>query len=143
MSKNDHPLYWIWLSMVRRCHLDKDTKIAARAKTYAYYGGRGITVYVPWQASFETFAADIEAGLGHRALGMTLDRIDGSLGYQPGNLRWASRKEQIENSCCRRMLTANGVTKSMTDWARDLGIDRTTITHRLRRGWTEEEAVRP
>jgi len=73
--------------MQQRC-LDSDPN----GKNHRYYRARGITVCEHWK-SFENFLAD----MGHRPPGRTLDRIDGNLGYQPGNCRWATTKEQHDN----------------------------------------------
>jgi hypothetical protein len=59
-------------------------------KDWNHYGGRGI------QFRFESFEA-FYAELGERPKGMTLDRIDVDGNYEPGNVRWATRKEQTHN----------------------------------------------
>lgn len=78
--------YSTWLSMKARC-LDKGNK------DYPRWGGRGITIYKQWINSFEAFFEYI----GHRPDGTTLDRIDTTRGYEPGNVRWATAKEQQRN----------------------------------------------
>jgi hypothetical protein len=67
------------------------------SRSYADYGGRGITVCNDWQ-TLRGFRAYIEANLGPRPEGFTLDRIDNDGNYEPGNVRWASRHEQRMNS---------------------------------------------
>jgi hypothetical protein len=76
--------------MRRRCGSPRD-------KGWHLYGGRGITVYVEWRDDPTAFIAWIEATLGPKPIGGSLDRIEGDGNYEPGNLRWATSAEQIAN----------------------------------------------
>lgn len=123
-------LYGIWAGMIGRC-------TRTRHKSYRNYGGRGIKVCERWM-SFANFAADMPPFPGD---GYQIDRIDNDGNYEPGNCRWATRKENMRNRRTTHLMTLNGVTKPMSDWADELGINRDTIRDRLRRGWSEERAL--
>lgn len=82
------PEYSSWSAMKARC-LDPDNK------DYPRWGGRGITIFASWIASFEAFYSY----MGDRPAGTSLDRIDNAKGYVPGNVRWATTQEQ---QCNRR-----------------------------------------
>ena len=116
---------------MQRCH-DKN------GKSYAQYGGAGVTVCERWQ-SFPEFLADM-GECPDRS--MTLDRIKGEIGYQPGNCRWATHTEQNRNRpghCV--MLTHGGKTMLMTDWAKETGMQFDTLRARIRLGWSVERAL--
>lgn len=88
-GKAKHPLYETWHGMMIRCYDDRHVY-------YHRYGGRGITVCERWHDA-AAFITDIEATLGSRPDGLTLDRIDNDGNYEPGNVRWATRLQQSRN----------------------------------------------
>lgn len=84
-----HPSYFRWCNAVNRC-----TNPNHRA--YPNYGGRGISIYESWLDP-SVFLGWLDENLGHCPNGMSLDRIDNDRGYEPGNLRWATRSQQVKN----------------------------------------------
>lgn len=82
--------YRLWHTIRGKC-------LRSSHQDYPYYGGRGITMHPAWVDDFTAFAAYLDATLGPRPEGLTLDRIDNSGNYEPGNLRWASRQTQALN----------------------------------------------
>lgn len=101
-----HPLYRTWHSMNDRCHLQSHPN-------YKNYGGRGIFVCDEWRRAgkvkyngkyrrktdqFDIFVRYVDEILGPKPTKKhSLDRIDNDKGYEPGNLRWASKREQANN----------------------------------------------
>lgn len=128
-SASDDPVYKVWTAMRQRC-------LNPNSKHWNRYGGRGISVCDRWN-SFDAFAAD----MGPRPSGSTLERIDNDRGYSPDNCRWASRREQSNNTSNNRLITVGRVTKTVRQWERDLGFKRGTVSMRLRLGWPADKAV--
>ncbi len=120
----------VWAMMKSRCGNPRYTH-------YKNYGGRGITVCDEWASSFERFYAD----MGPRpSMKHTLDRIDNNKGYSPENCRWATRGEQNRNHRRNRLLTLNGETMNVIDWAKKLGLTQQALQWRLK-NWTIERVL--
>ncbi len=124
------PKYWVWKSMVARCHNPKCAQ-------FKYYGSRGISVCKRWH-KFLNFLKD----MGKRpADNRSLERKDNNLNYSPGNCRWATRQEQSENRRSNINVTVDGETHSLGTWARIKGIKYATIHGRWLRGWKPERII--
>jgi hypothetical protein len=84
-----HPLYQTWSLMLHRCE-------DPNQDNYRYYGARGISVCADWH-DVTAFVTWIDANLGPRPDGCTLDRINNDGNYEPGNVRWATQSMQVGN----------------------------------------------
>ena len=82
--------YRRWLAMRARCN-------NLNNKAYKNYGGRGITVCKEWNESFQAYWEYVSKLEHYGEDGYTLDRIDNDKGYEPGNVRWATKSEQEKN----------------------------------------------
>jgi hypothetical protein len=107
---SDTPTYISWQCMLRRCYNPND-------QAYPEYGGAGVKVCEAW-LKFEGFLLD----MGERPAGTTLDRIDASKGYEPGNVRWATIEVQNNHLKTCRYIEDDGERLSVADWARKLGL---------------------
>lgn len=123
--------YASWDAMVMRCVNPKNIG-------YAHYGGRGVLVCERWR-KFENFLED----MGERpSKEHQLEREDNDGNYEPGNCRWATRKEQARNRRSNLRLTLNGVTRTAVEWSEELGVSLNTIAKRKSRGWSDTDALR-
>jgi hypothetical protein len=105
---------------------------------YDAYGGAGVKICKRWR-SFVLFLAD----MGERpSRGHTLDRFPNREGnYEPGNARWATSSEQNINRRMAHVLEMGGLSMTMTEWSRKLGVRVSTISERLRHGWSVRQAL--
>ena len=106
---------------------------------YKNYGGRGIRVCDRWIESFAAFLEDVGPKPGPK---YSIDRIDNDGNYEPGNVRWATRIQQARNTRRNRMVTHDGKTLSLTEWAEIYGIPYHRLHSRVvKRGWPLDKAV--
>jgi hypothetical protein len=122
--------YRIWSNMLSRC-------TNPNVGCYERYGGKGITVSEDWKA-FEQFYAD----MGERPKGKTLDRIDSDGPYSKENCRWATIAEQNRNTRRTQLVTYDGRTMCLKDWAEELQMPYKTLHKRIRvQKWPVEKAM--
>jgi len=105
---------------------------------YPRYGGRGIEICERWM-DFVMFYAD----MGKRpSPEHSLERIDNSRGYSPDNCKWATEIEQQRNRRDNVLITFQGETKTIAEWAEQLGLSANALYMRMNRlGWTPERAM--
>jgi|LakMenEpi03Aug12_release.lakeMendotaPanAssembly.Ray.scaffolds.fasta_scaffold811454_2 hypothetical protein len=131
-----HPLYTTFGGIRQRC-------LNVNFKQYDDYGGRGITVHQAWLKDPWLFIAYVERELGPKPPKSTIDRIDNDKGYEPGNIQWASRVQNARNKRNNRLVTINGTTKCVAEWAQEHNLTIQTIHTRLTRGWAVDRLLIP
>lgn len=129
-GKTSTATYRAWAAMRNRCR-------NPRVPAYRNYGARGIRVCKRWER-FETFLAD----MGEVAPGYSLERIDNDGHYEPANCCWIPFERQARNRRVVHMLTYNGETRTIIEWAKYVGLKPITLYARLGRyGWPLERAL--
>ena len=125
------PVYVSWSNMKARCSNPNNP-------SYKDYGERGITYCEEWQL-FENFYADV----GHLwTEGLTLERIDVNGNYCKENCTWVSRYKQAINRTNTRLFIHDEVSMTLTDWAKHLGKNRSTLAQRFYvLGWSVEDTL--
>lgn len=137
-GKTNTRLYPIWRGMRARCYHET-------SPFYNEYGGRGITMCEAWENDFMAFynwayenGYDENAPKGE----CTLDRIDVNGNYEPSNCRWVSMEIQNKNKRKCMLITYNGETHTLPEWAKITGINYMTLRRRiLKDHWNVEKAL--
>ena len=125
------PEYLAWANVIKRCYNPNHD-------AYHNYGGRGIVMCDEWRHDFVAFYKHI----GPRPKrGYDLDRIDNNRGYEPGNVRWVTRRVNANNRRVNVLVEYNGESITIADLARESGVDQTLLRERIGRGWPITEAV--
>ena len=124
-GKSRTRIYNILCTMKNRCYLQSDEK-------YPEYGGRGIKICDEWMGEhgFESFIKWAEEN-GYKQ-NLTIERIDVDGNYEPSNCRWATPKEQMQNTRRSRYVKYDGEIYSISELADKLNITYMTAWHRFR-----------
>lgn len=127
------PEHRTWMAMMIRCFWVKPNH-----PNYRLYRGKGITVCERW-LEFTNFLSD----MGKKPTpAHTIDRINSDGNYEPGNCRWATRKEQSRNWSHRnRRFSYAGESLTISEWAERLGITTQSLRGRIEYGWPLDEAL--
>ncbi len=122
------PEYRVWAGMNSRCHNPNNSG-------YGHYGARGIVVCPEWRGrgGFARFLAHV----GPRPSGShSIDRIDGTGNYEPGNVRWATIRQQARNRSNNRLTRVGGELLTLQELGDRVGLTRERIRRLLNRGET-------
>lgn len=106
----------------------KDRATNPKSKDFHRYGGRGIGMSERWMV-FENFLFD----MGDRPDGKTLDRINPMKGYELGNCRWATPKEQALNRMDVVFVTTENGLVPLVEYAKKIGITKGAAHMRFKR----------
>lgn len=119
-----------WDGMRQRCSNPNDAN-------FARYGGRGIRICERWE-SFEAFLSDMGTKPSPK---MSIDRINNDGNYEPSNCRWATSEEQARNRRSNKLLSFDGKTMVLREWASVYGIAHQTLNWRIGKGWEVGRAL--
>jgi hypothetical protein len=129
-GRNGTPEHRAWVNMNARC----------RSKKNRHYGGRGIEVCARWRDSFDAFYEDV----GDRPSSKhSLDRIDNNGAYEPGNVRWATKAQQVRNQNRSLRIVYQGREMVLKDAIRLTGVNRETARYRFHKGLPLDEVLKP
>jgi len=121
--------FYTFYSMKKRC--ENKNHIC-----FNRYGGRGIKM------KFKTLKSFIdEVGFAPTEK-HTIERIDNDGNYEPGNVRWATYKEQANNTSRNNRVTINGKTRTVKDWAKYIGIEESSFRFRCS-NWNKNKLLAP
>lgn len=131
-KQNHDRLRSIWDGMVQRC-----TNV--RSKDYEKYGGSGIGICEEWM-NYTTFKAwALENGYADN---LSIDRVDGGLGYCPSNCRWATRETQNRNRRTSFVVNYMGKDMSLSEACELSGLGYSVVHRRIKYlNWTVEKAL--
>jgi hypothetical protein len=120
-----------WHDMKKRCS-------DPTHPSFHNYGGRGIAVCEEWLKDYNTFYEHIGAAPSKNH---SVDRIDNNKGYEPGNVRWTTVKQQNRNRRNTVLITAKGKTLSLSEWATELNASTSKLRWRYDAGWNHEDII--
>ena len=117
---SETPEFYIWTGIHTRCYNQNAT-------SYKNYGARGVVICDRWKDSFENFLLD----MGERpSNNHSIDRIDNDGNYSPENCKWSTPKEQANNKRNNVKVTIDGVTKNISAWKHEFGMNVSAASFR-------------
>jgi hypothetical protein len=122
------PEYLAWQKAKKRCAHDPN------------YIRRGIKMAEEWLCDPVAFITHIGPKPAPKH---TVERIDNNRGYEPGNVRWATRAEQSRNTSRTVWVPIDGLLLPLVDACRLTNVSPVTASRRIRRGIPPERAVMP
>lgn len=125
-GKTGTRLRGIWNNMKTRCY-------NKHYYQYKDWGGRGVEICNEWLNDFQTFY-EWAINNGYKE-NLSIDRIDVNGNYEPNNCRWVDTKTQANNKRNNVKITYNGMTKTISEWADYLGVNRNAFSSRVKRKW--------
>ncbi len=131
-GKTKTKLYSIWNAMINRT-------TNKNVWNFKNYGERGITVCEEWKRNFISFY-EWAMKNGYKE-GLSIERKNNNKGYSPDNCRWATAKEQGNNTRRNVSITYKNETLTEAQWADRMGLNRSTLCYRLKAGWSIEDAL--
>lgn len=129
-GKSNTLIYEIWCSMKARCY-------RTTWKDFLNYGGRGITMCDSWRNDFMSFY-EWSMSNGYEE-GLSIDRINNDGNYEPSNCRWVTQTRQARNKSTNRLITIDGMTKTLSEWCEVYSVHISTAHSRIKRGKTGKE----
>ena len=130
-GRTGSPEYATWKSIIKRCTNPNDI-------SFKNYGERGIKVCEEWMNDFMAFFNYIGPKPTQKH---SIERINNNRNYQPGNVKWATQKQQCNNKRNNHRITLNGQTMTITQWADFVGIPPKTLHNRINLGWPPVKAI--
>lgn len=125
------PEYIAWCGMRERCGYIKGRN---------NYVDKGITVWEGWLGpnGFDAFYEHVGRRPG---CDYSIDRIDNSKSYTPGNVRWATKSQQNSNKSDTTAVEIDGVIKPLSHWCMDFAIYPEAVHSRINSGWSVIDAI--
>ena len=116
--------YTIWKGIRRRCGI---VPTSQNHKPNKLYADKAIYMCEDWVDDFPVFFAYVGQVPDPS---YSLDRIDNNKGYEPGNVRWATPKEQANNRSDNVWIEMHGERKTLQEWCDYYYADRSTVSSR-------------
>jgi hypothetical protein len=122
----------VWAGIKRRCESPDD-------KLYEHYGARGIRLWPKWRDDFAEFARYMDDDPGP---GWEVGRINNDRGYEPGNVRWETHRQNMRNKRSTRWVEVRGELLALSEACEKYGVPYKRVWHRMmRQGQSVDEAL--